>query len=145
MGIPISITGAMFILWSMGATINMISLFGLIMVLGIVVDDAIVVGESIYVHRMSGTPPLQSAVEGVWEVAMPVLAAVTTTIVAFIPLMYVGGVMGKFISILPTVVISCLVISLVECLILLPAHLSNLPDPAAQSKGRGIRGFIGSL
>ncbi len=128
MGIPISIAGAMFILWSIGATINMISLFGLIMVLGIVVDDAVVVGEAIYVHRKRGEPPLQAAINGVLEVAMPVLAAVTTTIVAFIPLAYVGGVMGKFISILPMVVIACLFISLVESLFLLPAHLSHLPD-----------------
>lgn len=128
LGIPISIAGAMFILWSIGSTINMISLFGLIMVLGIVVDDAIVVGEAIYVHRKRGEPPLQAAINGVSEVAMPVLAAVTTTIVAFIPLSYVGGVMGKFISILPMVVVSCLLISLVESLFLLPAHLSHLPD-----------------
>lgn len=128
LGIPISIAGAMFILWSIDATINMISLFGLIMVLGIVVDDAIVVGESIYFHRKRGEPPLQAAVNGVREVAMPVLAAVTTTIIAFIPLAYVGGTMGKFVAILPTVVISCLVISLIESLFLLPAHLSHLPD-----------------
>ncbi len=128
LGIPISISGAMFILWTIGATINMISLFGLIMVLGIVVDDAIVVGEAIYVHRKRGESSVQAAINGVSEVAMPVLAAVTTTIVAFIPLSYVGGTMGKFVSILPMVVISCLLISLVESLFLLPAHLSHLPD-----------------
>ncbi len=128
LGIPISIAGAMFILWSIDATINMISLFGLIMVLGIVVDDAIVVGEAIYVHRKLGESPLDAAVNGVSEVAMPVLAAVTTTIVAFIPLSYVGGTMGKFVAILPLVVVSCLTISLVESLFLLPAHLSHLPD-----------------
>jgi len=128
LGIPISIAGAMFILWSIDATINMISLFGLIMVLGIVVDDAIVVGEAIYVHRKRGESPLDAAVNGVSEVAMPVFAAVTTTIVAFIPLSYVGGTMGKFVAILPMVVISCLLISLVESLFLLPAHLSHLPD-----------------
>jgi multidrug efflux pump subunit AcrB len=128
MGIPISIAGAMAILWAIGGTLNMISLFGLIMVLGIVVDDAIVVGESIYVHRKRGEPPLKAAVEGTLEVGMPVVAAVLTTIVAFIPLFYVGGIMGKFIAILPAVVVACLAISLVECLILLPAHLSNLPD-----------------
>jgi len=128
MGIPISLAGALFILWCMGATINMISLFGFIMVLGIVVDDAIVVGESIYVHRQTGKPPLAAAIDGVNEVGMPVIAAVITTVVAFIPLAYVGGIMGKFIAILPTVVISCLLISLTECLFLLPAHLSHLPD-----------------
>ena len=128
MGIPISIAGALAILWAIGGTINMISLFGLIMVLGIVVDDAIVVGEAIYVHRKLGDPPLKAAVEGVSEVGMPVVAAVLTTIVAFIPLFYISGIMGKFISILPAVVIACLSISLLECLFLLPAHLSHLPD-----------------
>ncbi len=132
MGIPISLAGALFILWSLGETINMVSLFGFIMVLGIVVDDAIVVGESIYVHRQQGDSPLKAAVEGVNEVAMPVVAAVITTVVAFIPLGYVGGIMGKFIAILPTVVIACLLISLTECLLLLPAHLSHLPDLNAQ-------------
>ena len=129
MGIPISIAGAMVILWSLGATINMISLFGFIMVLGVVVDDAIVVGEAIYVHRKQGQPALIAAVEGVSEVGMPVVAAVLTTIVAFVPLLYVGGIMGKFIAIMPVVVIACLAVSLVECLLLLPAHLSHLPDP----------------
>lgn len=129
MGIPISIAGALVILWGIGGTINMISLFGLIMVLGIVVDDAIVVGEAIYVHRKQGKTALRAAVDGVSEVGMPVIAAIITTIVAFMPLFYVGGIMGKFISILPVVVIACLVVSLVECLFLLPAHLSHLPDP----------------
>ncbi|MEN8245618.1 MAG: efflux RND transporter permease subunit [Thermodesulfobacteriota bacterium] len=130
MGIPISLAGAMAILWGMGATINLISLFGLIMVLGIVVDDAIVVGEAIYVHRKMGKPPVKAAVDGVSEVGLPVIAAVITTMVAFIPLAYVAGIMGKFIAILPVVVIACLAVSLVECLILLPAHLSTLPDPS---------------
>lgn len=127
MGIPISLAGGMGILWAIGGTINMLSLFGFILVLGIVVDDAIVVGESIFVHRKQGKPPLRAAVEGTLEVAMPVIAAVITSIVAFIPLAYVGGTMGKFIAILPPVVISCLFISLIDCFILLPAHLNNLP------------------
>ncbi len=134
MGIPVSIAGALFILWAMGGTLNMVSLFGLIMVLGIVVDDAIVVGEAIYVHRKNGKPPLKAAVDGISEVGMPVTAAVLTTVVAFIPLFYVGGIMGKFIAILPLVVIACLLISLLECLFLLPAHLSNLPNPNRKHK-----------
>lgn len=136
LGIPISLAGGLFILWAMGETINMISLFGFIMVLGIVVDDAIVVGESIYVHRLRGESPLKAAIGGVSEVGMPVFAAVATTIVAFIPLAFVGGIMGKFISILPAVVISCLLISLVECMILLPAHLNHLPDLHEQKQYR---------
>lgn len=131
MGIPVSIAGALVILWATGGTVNMVSLFGLIMVLGIVVDDAIIVGESIYVHRKMGKSALQAAVDGVSEVGMPVIAAVATTIVAFVPLLHVGGIMGKFIAILPVVVIACLAVSLVECLFLLPAHLSHLPDPNA--------------
>jgi multidrug efflux pump subunit AcrB len=127
MGIPTSIFGALAIVWAAGGTINMITLLGLILVLGIVVDDAVVVGEAIYEQRKSGLPPLKAAVAGVCEVGMPVSAAVLTSVVTFLPLAYVGGVMGKFIAILPVVVISCLVISLVECLLLLPAHLSDLP------------------
>ena len=132
MGIPISLSGAMALLYMVGATINMISLFGLIMVLGIIVDDAIIVGEAIYVHRKNGDPPLSAAVNGVCEVGLPVIAAVTTTIVAFIPLAFVGGVMGKFISILPVVVIAALLVSLVEGLFILPAHLNHLPDINAE-------------
>ena len=129
LGIPVSVAGALAVVWAIGGTINLISLFGFIMVLGIVVDDAIVVGEAIYLHRAMGKSPVKAAVDGISEVGLPVIAAVLTTIVAFTPLLYVGGIMGKFISILPTVVIACLAISLVECLILLPAHLSELPDP----------------
>ncbi len=145
MGIPIAIAGGLSVLWAVGGTINMVSLFGLIMVLGIVVDDAIVVGEAIYVHRKQGKPPIQAAVDGIQEVGMPVIAAVVTTIVAFIPLMYIGGIMGKFIAIMPVVVIACLVASLLECLLLLPAHLSGLPDPdkAAEDTNAIIRRLDG--
>ncbi|CAK8710612.1 Efflux RND transporter permease subunit [Candidatus Electrothrix gigas] len=128
MGIPVSLAGSLFIIWYLGETLNMVSLFAFIMVLGVVVDDAIVVGEAIYVRRKAGLSPLAAAVEGTMEISMPVIAAVTTSIVAFIPLAFVGGVMGKFIAIMPAVVISSLLISLVECLFLLPAHLSHLPD-----------------
>jgi multidrug efflux pump subunit AcrB len=129
MGIPVSISGALAIMWAIGGTINMVSLFGFIMVLGIVVDDAIIVGEAIYFHRKAGKPPLQAAVDGVHEVGLPVVAAVVTSVVAFLPLAFISGIMGKFIAILPMVVIACLAVSLVECLFLLPAHLSHLPDP----------------
>jgi multidrug efflux pump subunit AcrB len=128
LGIPISLAGGLVILWGMGETINMISLFGFLVVLGIVVDDAIVVGESIYFHRKQGKAPLQAAVDGVTEIGMPVTVAVITSIIAFIPIAFAGGILGKFIAILPVVVIACLIISLIESLFLLPAHLSNLTD-----------------
>ncbi|SCY72463.1 efflux RND transporter permease subunit [Desulfoluna spongiiphila] len=136
MGIPISLAGGLAILWLTGYTINTVSLFGLIMVLGIVADDAIVVGEAVYVQRKKGAPPLAAAVNGLMEVGMPVLAAVATTVLAFVPLMHVSGTMGKVIVCLAVAVIACLLISLVECLILLPAHLSNLPDPNRQIRSR---------
>lgn len=129
MGIPVSISGALAILWALGGTINMMSLFGLIMALGIVVDDAIVVGEAIFVHRKMGKSAINAAVDGVCEVGLPVFAAVATTVITFIPLLYIGGVMGKIVYVLPIVVIACLVASLVECIMLLPAHLSHLPGP----------------
>ncbi len=129
MGVPLSIGGGLILLWMTGQSINMISLFGLIMVLGIIVDDAIVVGEAVFVHRQNGDLPLDAAVNGIMEVGMPVVSAVVTTIVSFCPLLFVDGVMGSFIAILPAVVIACLIFSLIECIILLPAHLSHLPDP----------------
>ncbi|MCD6288328.1 MAG: efflux RND transporter permease subunit, partial [Candidatus Hydrogenedentes bacterium] len=128
MGIPISLSGALAIMWAMGGSINMLSLFALIMVLGIIVDDAIVVGEAIYVHRKRGEGPVDAAVAGVMEVGMPVIASVTTTIVAFLPLGFSAGIMGKFIKIIPVGVISALAISLLECLFLLPAYRIHLPD-----------------
>jgi multidrug efflux pump subunit AcrB len=128
LGIPISFGGALAIMYMRGDTLNMLSLFGLIMVLGMLVDDAIVVGEAIHFHRQRGEPPLEAAMKGVEEVGLPVTGAVITTIVAFIPLMFVGGVMGKFIAIIPIAVIACLAVSLFESLFLLPAHLNNLPD-----------------
>jgi multidrug efflux pump subunit AcrB len=128
LGIPISLSGALFLMFLVGETINMISLFAMIMVLGIIVDDAIVVGEAIYVHRRRGDGPIRAAVEGTMEVAMPVIAAVTTTCVAFVPMLFVEGLMGKFVKVIPTVVICALLVSLLEGLIILPAHLNHLPD-----------------
>lgn len=127
-------------LWMLGGTLNMVSLFALIMVLGILVDDGIVVGEAIHERRVRGESGLHAAVNAVGEMGMPVVAAVTTTIVAFIPLLFIGGIMGKFIRILPTVVIACLTASLLECLFILPAHLAHgrisAPDPRTLPRWR---------
>ncbi|MDA1082722.1 MAG: efflux RND transporter permease subunit [Gemmatimonadetes bacterium] len=131
MGMPIAICGGLAVMWITGQTINMVSLFALIMVLGLIVDDAIVVGEAIYEQRSRGLPPLDAAIEGLAEVGWPVLAGVTTSIIAFLPLMFVSGVMGKFIGILPVVAIACFVFSLVEVLLLFPAHLRDVRDPNA--------------
>jgi len=124
LGIPISFLGALLFMPSMGVSINMISLFAFIMALGIVVDDAIVVGENIFEHRQKGKKYLQAAVDGAQEVAIPVTFSILTSVAAFMPLVFVEGIMGKFIKVIPFVVISILLVSLIESLFVLPAHLS---------------------
>ena len=125
MGIPISFLGAFWLLPVFDVSINMMSLFAFIMALGIVVDDAIVVGENIYNYLRDGMKPVEAAIKGVREMCMPVVLAVLTTIFAFLPLLYVVGLMGKFLRVIPIVVISVLSVSLVEALLILPAHLSG--------------------
>lgn len=125
MGIPVSILGAGFILMVTGQTLNMLSMFAFLMALGIVVDDAIVIGENIYIKRQEGLSFVPAAIEGTVEVLPSVCASVATTIIAFLPLLYVTGVMGKFIAIMPVAVISMLVISLVESTFILPSHLAH--------------------
>jgi len=125
LGIPISFFGAMIFMPPLGVSINMMSLFAFILALGILVDDAIVVGESIFEHRQMGKPLPQAALDGVLEVAIPVIFSVLTTVAAFAPLMYVSGIMGKFMKAIPLVVISLLLISLIESLLVLPSHLSS--------------------
>jgi multidrug efflux pump subunit AcrB len=123
LGIPISFMAGLMLLPTLGVSINMISLFAFIMVLGIVVDDAIVVGENIFRKHEEGLEPLEGAVQGALEVGRPVVFAVLTTVAAFYPLLLGSGVMGKIMRNIPTVVILVLLGSLVECLLILPAHL----------------------
>lgn len=125
LGIPISFMAAFFVLHYLGASINMISLFAFIMTLGILVDDAIIIGENIYAHYERGKKPLEAIIDGTGEVGVPVIMAVSTSIVAFMPLLYVSGIMGKFIMILPTAVIVILAVSLFEAFVILPAHLAE--------------------
>lgn len=124
-GIPIAVFATFFIMQAMGMTINLITMFGLIMVLGMVVDDAIVVTENVYRNYEDGLSAREAVVKGASEVALPVVSTVLTTIVAFIPLMFMSGIMGKFIASIPVVVIIALSASLFECFIILPAHLSD--------------------
>ena len=124
-GIPVSILGSLILLPLMDASINMISLFGFIITLGIVVDDAVVVGEDIF-HKLSiGMSRMDAAVEGVKQMTTPVVFAVTTNILAFLPLLFVTGESGRFFKVLPAVVIAVFAVSLVECLLVLPAHLAH--------------------
>lgn len=125
LGIPISVLGACALLLYIGATLNMISLFAFLLALGIVVDDAIVIGENIYAHRQRGKDYASAAIDGAYEVLPSVTASVSTTIIAFVPLFYVSGVMGKFIAVLPLAVIAMLLISLAESTFILPCHLAH--------------------
>lgn len=126
-GLVVSFMGTFAVMWTLGATVNLLSMFGLIVVLGIIVDDAIVIGENIYRHVEEGMPPMQAAIKGAEEVMWPVIVAVSTTIGAFAPLFFIQGQIGDFMAQLPLVVIAALSISLVEALVILPAHLRHLP------------------
>lgn len=125
MGIPISYMGA-FLLFPAADdfSINMISMFAFIVALGIVVDDAIVVGENIYHKREQGMSPLKASIEGAREMVIPVAASVFTNIIAFLPLFFVPGAMGKIFRVIPIVVISTFIISFFESMFILPCHLT---------------------
>ncbi len=127
-GIPVSFLGAFIILPYFGVSINMISLFAFIICLGIVVDDAIVVGEHIFYKIEQGVPRIKAAIDGTMEMALPVFLSVATTIAAFSPLLNVEGVFGKFMFAIPAVVISVLTISLLEALFILPSHLAGIKE-----------------
>jgi multidrug efflux pump subunit AcrB len=125
MGIPTSFLGAFLILPLFGTSINMVSLFAFIIAIGIVVDDAIVVGENVYSYRQQGEDFLSAAIKGAREIATPVTFSILTNIATFLPLYFVPGVMGKIFRYIPVVVISAFSISLIEALFVLPAHLSH--------------------
>ena len=125
LGIPVSVLGAGYVLLLFGQTLNMLSMFAFLMALGIVVDDAIVIGENIFQHRSLGKSTLQAAIDGTYEVLPSVAASVTTTVIAFMPMLFVTGIMGKFIAVMPLAVIAMLIISLVESTFVLPCHLAH--------------------
>ncbi|MCP4787406.1 MAG: efflux RND transporter permease subunit [Fuerstiella sp.] len=142
-GLVISFMGTFAVMWSLGATVNLLSMFGLIVVLGIIVDDAIVIGENIYRHVEEGMPAMEAAIKGTEEVMWPVIVAVSTTIGAFAPLFFIRGQIGDFMSQLPLVVIAALSISLVEALVILPAHLRHLPPVKKTADGEKLTGVGG--
>lgn len=124
LGIVLSFLGAFVVMALCDVTINMISLFAFIIVLGIVVDDAIVIGESIYSKRDEGLLPIDASKQGTSQIMVPVIFGVFTTIAAFIPLFFIDGIMGKIAEVVAVVVISVLFISLFEALFILPAHIA---------------------
>ncbi len=125
-GIGVSFIAAILVMPFFGLSINQLSMFGFILAIGIVVDDAIVTGENIFDVGEKGTPPAKAAVQGAQRVASPVIFAVATTVAAFTPLLFLPGTLGKFLGDIPAVVIIILCISLVELLLILPRHLSHV-------------------
>ncbi len=144
-GIPISFMGAFIVLNWLGASINMLSLFAFIMTLGILVDDAIIVGENVYTHYRSGKPARAAVIDAVAQIGAPVVMAVSTTIVAFAPMMNIEGIMGKFIYVMPQTVICILTLSLVEAFVILPAHLDHALTPPQPNPTRIYRMFFSRL
>lgn len=143
-GIGVTFVGAVALLELAGSSINMFSLFGFILALGLVVDDAVVVGENIYAERERGRSGLGAAIAGTQRVKIPVIFAVLTTIVAAMTLLSVGGAIGKVVADVPVVVLAVLALSLVEALLVLPHHLSSLPA-AGVVAGNNITRFFESV
>jgi len=150
-GLVISVLGTLIAMQLLGHTLNLLSMFGLIIVLGMLVDDAIIVGEHVFTKVEEGMEPRLAAVRGTEEVTWPVIAAVATTIVAFAPLMYIKGQIGDFMGVLPVIVMCALSVSLMEALSILPSHLAEwlrphrpADHPTIASRARGLAKHIRS-
>ena len=145
MGMLIAFVGAFIFMPMAGLSINMVSMFGFLLVLGIVVDDAIVVGENVHAYREQGMAPLDAAIAGARDMARPVTFAILTNIIAFVPLLFMPGVTGKYWWPLPAVVIIVLAVSLFEALFILPSHLAHAasrpPTRLGAWLGGGQRAF----
>ncbi|MHC5110019.1 MAG: efflux RND transporter permease subunit [Planctomycetota bacterium] len=136
MGLVLSIMGALIFMQLLGHTLNLITMFGLIIVLGLLVDDAIIVSEHVYSKVERGLDPTTAAVEGTEAVTWPVVCAILTTIVAFFPLMFIEGQLGDWMGTLPIIVCIALAVSLVEALTILPSHLAHGMRPVRVQKQR---------
>ena len=140
-GIPTSLLATMAVMLVMGQSINMVTLFALIMMVGIVVDDAIVVGEHAATRSRAGLPPLEAAETGARRMAAPVLCASLTTIAAFTPLMFISDELGAIIRAIPLVAIAVIVASLIECFLVLPGHLRGALGRTSGRASRSRRWF----
>jgi multidrug efflux pump subunit AcrB len=140
LGVPIAFMGGLLLAGALGVSMNMITMFALIVVLGMVVDDAIVVGENVYRLMEEGMDPHEAAITGTAQVGRPVVATILTSIAAFLPILMLGGQVGNFLRPLPLVVSLCLVVSIFEALTILPVHLAHWAAPRMdRGKARGGR------
>ena len=125
MGVPVSMLGTGALMFAGDQTLNMLSMFAFLMAVGIDVDDAIVVSDNVERHRKMGKGPIQAAIDGTAEVVPSVVSGVMTTVITFMPLLFVSGVMGKFIAVMPFAFIATLLVSLSEAIFILPGHLAH--------------------
>lgn len=125
MGLPFAVCLTCLMMYAQHTTLNMISTFGFIMALGIIVDDSVVAGENIFKHRYMGKNWFNASVDGITEVIPSIFTSVLTTIIAFTPLLFISGIMGKIIYSIPLIMIMMLIASLLECVTILPCHLSH--------------------
>jgi len=139
-GLPVAFFGAFILMQFTGVTLNILSMFGLILVLGIIVDDAIIVAENIQRYLQMGHPPVDAAIKGTKEVALPVVATILTNIASFLPLLIATGLIGKFMAVIPTVAIYALLVSLIEALVILPSHCADFLKP--QTKNKPVRKWV---
>lgn len=139
LGIPVAMLATFYIMNLMGLTINLITMFGLIVVLGMLVDDGIIISENVFRYIEEGMTPREAAIKGTSEVIAPVTATVLTTIAAFSPLIFMSGLLGKFMSSIPIVVIIALSASLLEASIILPAHLAEFCKPLTKKEQEKIK------
>ncbi len=142
-GLPVAFMGMFIFASSFGVTINVLSLFGMIIVIGILVDDGIVIAENIYQHYEKGKTPVQAAIDGTMEVIPPIVSAIITTVLAFGIFLFLDGRIGEFFGEVSVVVILTLAVSLVEALIILPAHLAH--SKALRAQGKKPKTTIGQL
>ncbi|MDQ6979969.1 MAG: efflux RND transporter permease subunit [Ghiorsea sp.] len=137
-GLPIIFFSGLLVLFLMGTTLNLLTMFGFIIVLGLMVDDAIIIGENATYHMEKGLSPSEAAVKGTQELLGPVTATVLTTVVAFLPMMFMDGIIGKFVYSIPVVVVILLIFSWVEAIFILPNHVADFANPNKHPKERKI-------
>lgn len=145
LGLPLSFLGMFIFAGLFGVTINVLSLFAMIIVIGILVDDGIVIAENIYQHYEQGKPPIRAAIDGTMEVIPPITSAILTTILAFATFFFLEGRIGEFFSQVSIVVLLTLTVSLVEAFIILPAHIAHSKAIQSKSKGKKKKTILGKF
>jgi multidrug efflux pump subunit AcrB len=148
-GLPIIFMAGIYALYVSGITLNLISMMGFIMVLGMLVDDAIIIGENITWHMEQGLNPVEAAVKGAVELLGPVTTTIMTTIAAFMPMMFMSGIIGKFIIAIPIVVILLITFSWLESFLILPSHVAHVTNANKHPKERrwlvALEDFYGNI